>query len=179
MRQRTRHGGGVACREEGLHARGSGSVSGCMHASIAGVVANGSWFMGCWLCTAHKQLPTLGSWMKFWPLRALGGISPVHANFRHSITVCQGCGECFVFGVGVDMRAGPCGGFKRAAARPVQRGYGGSTPVVCTSDGVAQTHAHRGSCPCNPLPPKQNNSSCAAPTVLPAPLAPTRSVSGL
>lgn len=28
--------------------------------------------------------------MKLWPLRVLGGSSPVHAIFRHSITVWQG-----------------------------------------------------------------------------------------
>lgn len=35
----------------------------------------------------HCRL-ALGSWMKLWPERVLGGSSPVHAIFRHSITVC-------------------------------------------------------------------------------------------
>lgn len=33
---------------------------------------------------------TLGSWMKLWPERVLGGSSPVVACFRHSIIVCGG-----------------------------------------------------------------------------------------
>lgn len=34
-------------------------------------------------------MPTLGSWMKLWPLRVFGGRSPVQACFRHSMIVCK------------------------------------------------------------------------------------------